>query len=525
MSIIGYKSAGHDGTLCSIDDGVLTYSIEGEKDSHDRHALLPLTDFDAILDRWGTEPSVVCGDSLEIGASGPDHYEGTSFDDIRWKKGSSGKRSFEYAAVPHELSHLTCAYALSDLPEKQEFYALIWEGYIGRLYYVDSAFRVAKIDGMYHVGVRYSFPYHATGRDGMYGHSAAGKIMALAGLAKDELVRSEHVRRLTHLLLDSWLIHQDNELVSLNGDFNLLYDELAYLKGKPVDSPEFVALCKALQDGIFQRFYELAKKYVTKKLPLLIAGGCGLNCEWNTLWRDCGLFSSVFVPPVPNDCGIAIGGAAAVNYLRTGKMKLDWSVYGGEEFVHEDGHLERLGFKEQPLDIDRLCEGMINQDWIAAWIQGRYEIGPRALCHRSLMAAPFSTRTRDRLNEIKKREYFRPVAPVCMEEHVSDYFDWQGPSPYMLYFQHVRSRDLGAITHLDGTARVQTINASQDARTHALLQSFKKKTGFGVACNTSLNFLGKGFINRTSDIAEYAKAQGLHCVVIGDRMYLNSALT
>jgi predicted NodU family carbamoyl transferase len=525
MSIVGYKSAGHDGALCSVDDGVLTYSIEGEKDSRDRRDLLPATDVEAILDRWGTEPEVVCGDCRELGDETPSHYKGASFDDILWSKGSLGRRSFEYAAVPHELSHLTGTYALSDLPENQEFYALLWEGYLGRFYHVDSRFRVEMVEGIDHPGARYSFPYHGTGRDDKYGHSAAGKIMALAGLARPELVRSERVQRLTRLFLDAQLGDKVPGLIALDGDIDRLYAELAHLKDEPVDSPEFVALCKSLQDAIFERYYELARRFVTKKLPLLISGGCGLNCDWNSQWRDCGLFSSVFVAPVPNDSGIAIGAAAAINYVRTGKMKLRWSVYGGEEFVHEDGHLEGGGFVERPLDLDRLCEGMINQDWVVAWIQGRYEIGPRALCHRSLMAAPFSTKTRDRLNEIKQREYFRPVAPVCMEECVSDYFDWQGPSPYMLYFQHVRSRELGAVTHLDGTARVQTINASEDARTHALLQIFKKKTGFGVACNTSLNFPGKGFINRTSDIAKYAKAQGLQCVVIDDRMYLNSALT
>jgi hydroxymethyl cephem carbamoyltransferase len=521
MNVIGYKSAGHDGAICCIDDGLLTYCIEGEKDSGYRHAFLRPGAFDEILEKYGTQPSVVCGDSREFESQSL-QYQGTSLDEIAWSASSSKRHKFQYAAVPHELSHITCAFALSHLQERQEFYALVWEGYLGRFYYVDKDFVVSKLDVMDFVGVRYSTPYHGTGRDGMYGHSAAGKIMALAGLSKPENVRSERVQYLTNLLLDSWLTHRSHGQISLNGDFELLYRELAPLRDQAVDSAEFVALCKSLQDGIFKRFYDAAKRSVSRKLPLLISGGCALNCEWNTQWRNCGLFSSVFVPPVPNDCGIAIGSAAALHYLKSGTMKVRWSVYAGENFVDEDGDLERQGFRERPFDIQQLAEGILNSDWVVAWIQGKYEMGPRALCHRSLIAAPFKTTTRDRLNEIKNREYFRPVAPVCIEEDVSEHFEWQGPSPYMLYFQRVQASELGAVCHVDGTARLQTLNATEDSRTYDLLRTLKEKSGFGVACNTSLNFLGKGFINRTSDVAKYAESQRLDCVVIDDRMYVRT---
>jgi hydroxymethyl cephem carbamoyltransferase len=520
MSIVGYKAAGHDGAVCCIENGVLRYSIEGEKDSGARHALLDPEALQSILDRWHTNPSVVCSDSRSIDTKLLE-YHGISLDEILWSRASAAGREFEYASVPHELAHIACAYALSDLPEGQEFYCLVWEGYLGRLYHVDKNFLISKLEVMDYVGVRYSFPYHATGRDGMYGHSAAGKIMALAGLAKPDDVRQPELKRITDLLLDSFVTHARHERISLNGDTDLLYRELSYLDGKAVDSPEFVALCKALQDGIFDRFFAVARRNVSRKLPLLIAGGCALNCDWNTQWRNCGLFSSVFVPPVPSDCGIAIGVAAAVNYVKTGRMKLQWDVYAGEDFVEENGHLAERGFREQELNLQTLCDGMLERDWVIAWVQGRYEMGPRALCHRSLIASPLRNEIRDRLNAIKKREYFRPVAPVCLEETVSEHFDWRGSSPHMLYFQNVSSPELRATTHLDGTARVQTINESQDRNTHALLSEMRKVSGFGVACNTSLNFLGKGFINRSSDLAKYAGEQKLDAVVVNERMYVN----
>jgi hydroxymethyl cephem carbamoyltransferase len=124
------------------------------------------------------------------------------------------------------------------------------------------------------------------------------------------------------------------------------------------------------------------------------------------------------------------------------------------------------------------------------------------------------------LNRIKNREKFRPVAPVCLEEDVSRHFEWSGPSPHMLYFQKVRSKELQAVTHADGTARVQTINRTQDAATYALLQKCKEKSGYGVLCNTSLNFLGCGFINRTTDIVRYAQQTNIPAFVIDDKMYV-----
>ena len=375
MSIVGYKAAGHDGAVCCIENGVLRYSIEGEKDSGERHALIEPEEFQSILDRWQTNPSVVCSDSRSMETNLLE-YQGISLDEICWSRASAAGREFEFASVPHELAHIACAYALSDLPEGQEFYALVWEGYLGRLYHVDKNFLISKLEVMDYVGVRYSFPYHATGRDGMYGHSAAGKIMALAGLAKPDDVRQPHLKRITDLLLDSFVTHARHERISLNGDLDLLYRELSYLDGKAVDSPEFVALCKALQEGIFNRFYAVAQRNVSRKLPLVIVGGCALNCDWNTQWRNCGLFSSVFVPPVPSDCGIAIGVAAAVNYVKTGRMKLRWDVYAGEDFVEENGYLGELGFREQELDLQSLCEGMLERGWVVAWVQGRYEMGP-----------------------------------------------------------------------------------------------------------------------------------------------------
>ena len=252
----------------------------------------------------------------------------------------------------------------------------------------------------------------------------------------------------------------------------------------------------------------------------MIAGGCGLNCEWNSQWRNCGLFSDVFVPPVPNDSGSALGSAIEAQFAFTGNAKIDWSVYSGPDFVMDGKAAE---FDESDLDID-LIATFLARDHVVAWVNGRAEIGPRALGNRSLFAAPFKAEARERLNHIKQREWYRPIAPVCLEEEAMNVFGTQQSSPYMLYFDKVRRQGLEAVTHVDRSARVQTVNRGQNMPLYTLLLAFKRKTGVGVLCNTSLNKKGCGFFNRSSDLFSFAIEKGIDVVVINHRCYLHRSL-
>jgi len=206
----------------------------------------------------------------------------------------------------------------------------------------------------------------------------------------------------------------------------------------------------------------------------------------------------------------------------TGNAKVEWSVMAGEELVRDADLNAQPDFVRQPLDLPKLAR-LLAANAIVGWTQGRYEIGPRALGHRSILAAPFDADMLTRLNKLKKRDAYRPIAPICLEEDVSEHFHWSGPSPYMLHFQKVRNARLRAVTHVDGTARVQTVNEQQDPQTWRLLQAFKRETGVGVLCNTSLNFKNKGFINRASDLLRFARQEALDAVVIDDEMLIHRA--
>ena len=128
-----------------------------------------------------------------------------------------------------------------------------------------------------------------------------------------------------------------------------------------------------------------------------------------------------------------------------------------------------------------------------------------------------------RLNEIKQREQFRPIAPVCLEEEAARWFGCDQASPFMLFTYRVRTNALAAVTHVNGTARIQTVSSATNRNLYDLLIAFKARTGYGVLCNTSLNFKGKGFINKISDLSTYAVEHNLDGFVIEGRAYLLKA--
>ncbi len=169
---------------------------------------------------------------------------------------------------------------------------------------------------------------------------------------------------------------------------------------------------------------------------------------------------------------------------------------------------------------------MLANDLIIGWVNGKYEIGPRALGNRSILASPFQDSTRVRLNEIKQREQFRPIAPVCLEEDAARWFGCDHPSPFMLYTQLVSRTDaLAAVTHVNGTARIQTVSSVTNSHLYELLMAFKARTGYGVLCNTSLNFKGRGFINNIADLSAYTIEHNLDGFVIEGRSYMLKSST
>jgi len=516
MKIFAYKP-GHDGHVAVVDDGWLIFSVEAEKDSGDRYAPLSPEHMLHGLSLVDGIPDVVAVSGWLRSfrpMNGPigSGYFGADASTIIDRPHRMLGRDIRHFSSSHERSHIVGSYALSPFPQGQPCYALVWEGVVGTFYRIDENLDVATLGTpMSGPGHKYGFLYGLA--DPTYPADArksrredAGKLMALAAFGRDE---PETARERD--LIERILAHDAVAAALRKADFTQSpFFDIG------LETQAFRNFARRFQNAVFERFHDFAKKSMTDGLPLLVSGGCGLNCDWNSAWHDSGLFSDVFVPPCPNDSGSAIGTAADAQFAYTGNAKLEWSVYAGEEFVVDTA--PPAGFAPERKDDTEIARRLAAGE-ILAWVQGRYEIGPRALGNRSLLAAPFALETHARLNAIKKREDFRPIAPIMLEDELDRLFHHHGPSPHMLYFQMAKTDALKAVTHVDGSARVQTVTRSQNPQIHDLLSAFKRETGYGVLCNTSLNFSGKGFINRLSDLARYARETGLDGFVVGDTFY------
>ncbi len=530
LSVFSYKPP-HDGAIVYLQDGKLVFSIEGEKDNHKRYS-----GFDSFYraiktaDRYDVRPDVIAWGGGSSPRDPGDLYHGTSNDIIVTEKIDLFGHSVSLFRSSHERAHIFCSYGLSPFPQGQPVYALVWEGGIGSFYEIDEKMNIHKFETVLsEPGQRYALPYtlanprySKTNPAWFRTGSDAGKTMALA--AYGEVLPKEKRRDWTKEV-DVFMKYKmsfeapDPFQPQKQKNVEELLEQVQKigLVDIGVETDDFKDFTYALSNQIFDVFYKFARANLTKGYPLIISGGCGLNCDWNTHWKDSGIFADIFIPPNTNDSGIALGMAIDAQRHFVGNAKLDWTVYSGETFI-EDA-FETPGFDQHEFSFDQVAS-LLEQGKVLGWVEGKYEIGPRALCHRSLLAAPFKAEMTERLNKIKKRENFRPIAPVCLEEEVSEHFDWRGPSPFMLFFQKVKSPRLQAVTHINGTARVQTVNEKTNPRMTELLRAFKKKTGFGVLCNTSLNFPGMGFINRISDLVRYAQISGLDGFVVEDRLYL-----
>jgi len=405
---------------------------------------------------------------------------------------------------------------MSSLPKGAPCYVLVWEGVIGAFYEIDSELNITLLaDVLSEPGNRYTLIYGLA--DPTFPKNApfsrfsdSGKLMALASFSTRSNASAEENK-----LMD-FLLSVPHVRLSLYKD---LEGSCHYNVG--VDDQEFRNFAGIFSDKVFDMFYRFAKAHMKKKLPLLIAGGCGLNCDWNTKWKESGMFPEVFVPPVANDSGSAIGTAIDAQLYYTGNPKIDWDVYSGLSF-DLTGRIEAAQYDVYEAN-DEAIANMLAQDFILGWVNGKYEIGPRALGNRSILAAPFRESTRTRLNEIKEREQFRPIAPVCLEEDAARWFGCDHPSPHMLYTYRVRTDALAAVTHVNKTARIQTVSSTTNQNLYNLLIAFKARTGYGVLCNTSLNFKSRGFINRIDDLSSYAIQHGLDGFVVEGRSYISKS--
>jgi carbamoyltransferase len=255
---------------------------------------------------------------------------------------------------------------------------------------------------------------------------------------------------------------------------------------------------------------------------LTLAGGVALNCVANSRLFDESPYDEVWVQPAAGDSGTALGGA-----LHVARSAGDLTApMPGADLGRSwtDAELEavlqtaRVPY-ERPDDVAEEVAECLARDGVVAWYQGRSEYGPRALGHRSLLAHPGHERNLERLNDVKGREQFRPVAPMCLADRAAAIFG-RGPlpSPYML-FVHDVSREwrerIPTVVHVDGTARVQTVDDADEPLVARMLRAFERRTGLPVVVNTSLNTAGRPMVDDPRDALECFGSAPVDLLAIG----------
>jgi carbamoyltransferase len=248
---------------------------------------------------------------------------------------------------------------------------------------------------------------------------------------------------------------------------------------------------------------------------LCLSGGSFYNCNVNSAILRRTAFDQVGLFPACGDDGTAVGAGLFVAHMMLDEKRVH---YEPEEIVYL-GRRYSAPAVGKPLDLDAVASALAAGK-VVGWCQGRSEFGPRALGNRSILADPRDPRMRERINdEIKKREWFRPFAPIVLAERAGEWFDFDRASPFMLFTAKVLDPDLvPAVTHIDGSARMQTVTPAGNAAIHDLITRFERLTGVPMLLNTSLNVGGEPLVETPEDAMRFWQTTPVDMMVIGERM-------
>jgi carbamoyltransferase len=551
MYILGINAVFHDSSACILQDGKLLAAAEEERFTHIKHGKRPipfstyqlpyhaidyclsvagihLKDVDAIA--YSFDPKILSENLSDPKISIPfspirenESEEGQSEWDPLFlsfiinaprqlvdgyphhlqKRFEGAKASVEkWHYVEHHIAHAASAFFPSPFSHAA---VLTIDGRGEKTttsYYVGEGKELTKISEVFmphSLGLLYE---EVTNYLGFLHSSDEYKVMALASYGKP--VYLNEFRSMIH--------------IGENGKYTIsdLKLEERFGKARKRDEPFLphhfdiaYSLQKVLEETVLQLVNWFQKE--TGEENLCMAGGVALNCVLNAVIRDYSNFKNIWVQPASGDAGTALGAALWVDaQLRndnTKSFQMD-HCYWGPEYTDEE--VEKfLKWTKVPYrkleNVAKEAAEILAQDKIIGWFQGRMEFGPRALGSRSILASPIHAEMQSKLNEIKDREDFRPVAPVVLESDAGEWFENAGYSPFMLFVYCVQSDKadkIPAVRHVDGTARIQTVNEDQHPQYYSLLKEFKKLTGVPVLVNTSFNTRGEPIVCTPRDAIE-----------------------
>ncbi|ALA58760.1 carbamoyltransferase [Nitrospira moscoviensis] len=431
-------------------------------------------------------------------------------------RGATPEGPYRWHFVPHHLAHAASAFLPSPFSRAA---VMTLDGRGERAttsYWSGAGHRVAPlgtVDMPHSLGLLYE---QLTRHLGFLHSSDEYKVMALASYGKPVYLDEFH------------------DVVRYEGE--------GRYRIQPVEWEERFGAPRVPGGPIEQRHYDLARSlqvvleytvlrlaqwlHETTKLPdLCLAGGVALNCVMNARLRDLSPFANMWVQPAAGDAGTALGAALWID----GRMRdfpearsyVMEDVLLGPSYDDEtiDAFLRRAKLRYRRLsDVAEETAALLADGLIVGWFQDRMEWGPRALGARSILASPLTPDMQERMNGLKDREDFRPVAPVVPEESAGDWFVKGGRSPFMLFVFDVlpdRAHRIPAVRHVDGTARVQTVTRDRQPRYYDLLRAFERRTGVPVLINTSFNTRSEPIVCTPRDAVEAFYTAPLDALVIG----------
>jgi carbamoyltransferase len=552
MYAMGINAYLHDTSVALIKDGLVIFAAAEERFSRfKRDARFPslaigaalkyagigFRDLDAVAFGWNrggvtplhtlravvthrlsASPGFVVGNVI---AMAHEIYYGNGRRNLEQRFGSVAAKQLFY--VDHHLAHAWSAYALSGFDEALVVVmdgrgatqaTTLYHGCGNRL----RPFRTIQWPNS--LGVFYEA---FTDLLGFERHNDEWKVMGLAAYGQP-----------TYDLSDILQVHPGGYHVNTKLICGRWWNDISYLIQRfgPRRNPEHITdtdcnLAASVQNALEQAIFAVVAEgvRVTGSRNLCLAGGVAMNAKANGRLLSSGLINSIFVQPAATDDGTAIGAALTAYGALTGvvpRYRLP-HVYLGPEYLNEEIETVLRTYKLARMYVPRVEEltaRLLADSFIVGWFQGRMEFGPRALGNRSILADPRRLNMKDRVNDsIKFRENWRPFAPSCLADRADEYFEGFCEAPYMTLTFTVRPEkrsEIPAVTHIDNSARIQTVSQTGNPRYWRLIRTFAGLTGVPVLLNTSFNLRGEPIVCTPRDAIRTFYSSGLDFLVLGD---------
>jgi len=414
--------------------------------------------------------------------------------------------------VPHHHAHAASAYLAAPACDEAAVLVLDGRGEVGS--HLSGWARAGDLEVLAAQGLPHSLGLlyeEVTAHLGFRRSSDEYKVMALASFGDPERFAS---------------VFRHHVYATEDGGFCTTPFDLGDLapRGRPGQlGPDHADLAAALQRRLEEVVLDMSRWLHgrTGARTIVMAGGVALNCVANARLAREGPFERVWVQPAAGDAGTALGGALHAAHelgdrptpFRTAALGRGWTDAELEVVLREAELLY-----SRPDDLAAVVAEALAGNAVVGWFQGRSEYGPRALGHRSLLVDPSRPENLQRMNAIKGREEFRPVAPMVLLERASEIFEGVLPSPYMLFVHQVRPEwreRIAAAVHVDGTARAQTVDRQDEPLLASLLDAFAARTGVPVLVNTSFNTAGRPIVDSPRDALECFGSGPVDVLVLG----------